>query len=167
LEAKVIENPEIFVVEQLAVKFVHKHMHVLGGAELLKGQFHQLDAAGKRVWQPLKLGSGQFRQKGILLDSVYLSSPQTSQLSGKQAKAAAPFDTHRTPDQFCVRSEQGAISPSALRIIVDGNKRQEVIDFTKSVGRKVVEDIHGNNEAGNKSRSGFCPEEFGERIVIL
>jgi hypothetical protein len=167
LEAKVIENPEIFVVDQLAVEFMHKDMHMLGGAEPLKGQFHQLDAAGKSVGQPLKPGPGQFRQKRILLDSVYLASAQTSQLGGEQPKTAAPFDTHRTPDQLCVRSEQGAISTSALQIVIDGNKRQEVIDFTKPAGRYLIEDIHGNSEAGNKSRSGFCPEEFNEGIVIL
>lgn len=109
-----IKNPEIFVVQQLPVEFVHEQIHMFWWAELLKRQFYQFDAAGNTLRQALKSLAGKSCHEWILLDGIYFAGCQARQLSSKQARAAASLDTHSTDDELSMRSEQRAVGACAL-----------------------------------------------------
>gem|GEM_PF-3522603 len=141
-KSKVIENPQVFVVQQLPVEFMDEQVHMFPGAELLKRQFHQLDALGDGLWQASESFAGKFCHERILLDGIYFAGSQARQLNSKQTKAAAPLDTYSTVDELCMRSEQGTIGTSSLRIVVNGNKGQKVVDLAKTARRKLIKDIH-------------------------
>jgi hypothetical protein len=62
--------------------------------------------------------------------------------------------------------EERAIGAGSAGVIVDGNKREEIIDLAKTPVGEMIKDIHRNGEAGNEHRSGFSPEKRCSEYVI-
>jgi hypothetical protein len=132
LEAKVIEDPEVFIIEQLTVELMHQDVNRFGRTKTLDGSLNQFDTPGDVRWEALNTEAGQRRQQRILFHRVHLPGSETSHFCRKNAKPCPALDADGAADPAAVGTDKFQVSARSPVVVVDRNKREEVINLSES-----------------------------------